>query len=141
MILLANCNEDNCMQRCLKKFYNNISELQSDMLAYITDYARACNYHPLIRYDKVEDLSYFKTHDDEWIGEYAADIWLTAEIADSVNARAMLVDMAYIDKYSDYLEYDECNDSLILKLDGKEVGEDACPWGLSTVLHNLLFNN
>ena len=129
------------MQRCLKKFYNNICELQSDMLAYLTDYARGCNYHPLIRYDKVEDLLYFKTHDDEWIDEYAADIWLTAEIADSVNARAMLVVMAYIDKYSDYLEYDECNDSLILKLDGKEVGEDACPWGLSTVLYNLLFNN
>lgn len=129
------------MQKCLKKFYNNISELQSDMLAYLTDYARGCNYHPLIRYDKVEDLLHFKNHDDEWIDEYAADIWLTAEIADSVNARAMLVDMAYIDKYSDYLEYDECNDSLILKLDGKEVGEDACPWGLSTILYNLLFNN
>lgn len=129
------------MQRCLKKFYNNVCEIRSDMLAYLTDYARGCNYHPLIRYDNVEDLLYFKTHDDEWIDEYTADIWLTAEIADSVNARAMLVDMAYINKYSDYLEYDECNDSLILKLDGKEVGEDACPWGLSTVLYNLLFNN
>lgn len=129
------------MQKCLKKFYNNISELQSDMFAYLTDYARGCNYHPLIRYDKVEDLLYLKTHDDEWIDEYAADIWLTAEIADSVNARAMLVDMAYIDKYSDYLEYDECNDSLILKLDDKEVEEDSCTWDLITILHKILFNN
>jgi hypothetical protein len=115
--------------------------MQSDMLSSILDYARGCNYHPLIRYDKVEDLLYFKNHDNEWIDEYAADIWLIAEIADSVNARAMLVDMAYIDKYSDCLEYDECNDSLILKLDNKEVVEDACPWDLITVLYKILFNN
>ena len=129
------------MRSGLKKFYDNIDEIQSSMLASIIDYARGCNYHPLIRYNKDEDLLWFKNHSDEWVDEYAVDIWLIAEIADSVNARAMLVDMAYINKYSDYLEYDECNDSLILKLDGKEVGEDACPWGLSTVLYNLLFNN
>jgi hypothetical protein len=129
------------MKKGLKKFYNNINVIRSEMLSYISDYAKGCNYHPLIRYDKVEDLLYFKNYDDEWVDEYAADIWLTAEIADSVNARAILVDMAYIDEYSDYLEYDECNDSLILKLDNKEVGEDACPWALLTILYKLLFNN
>lgn len=129
------------MKKGLKKFYNNINVIRSEMLAYLSDYARDCNYHPLIRYDKVEDLLYFKNHDDEWIDEYAADIWLTAEIADSVNARAILADMAYIDKYSDYLEYDECNDSLILKIDDKGVGEDECPWALNTILDKILFNN
>ena len=129
------------MRNDLKKFYDNINEMQSNMLASLIDYARGCNYHPLVRYDREKDLLYFKNHDDEWIGEYAADIWLIAEIADSVNARALLVDMAYIDKYSGCLEYDECNDSLILKLDGKEVGEDACPWDLNKILDKILFNN
>lgn len=126
------------MKKSLKKFYDNINGIQSDMLSYLTDYARGCNYHPLIRYDKVEGLLYFKNHDDEWIDEYAADIWLTAEIADSVNARASLVDMAYIDKYSGYLEYDECNDSLILKIDDKEVEEDECPWALAGILDSII---
>lgn len=129
------------MRSGLKKFYDNIDEIQSSMLASIVDYARGCNYHPLIRYNNDEDLLWFKNHNNEWIDEYAADIWLIAEIADSVNARALLVDMAYIDKYSDYLEYDECNDSLILKIDDKEVGEDECPWALNTILDKILFNN
>lgn len=129
------------MQKGLKKFYDNIDEIQSSMLASLVDYARDCNYHPLIRYNRDEKLLYFKNHSDEWVDEYAADIWLIAEIADSVNARALLVDMAYINKYLDYLEYDECNDSLILKLDGKEISEDECPWDLSTILDRILFNN
>lgn len=122
-------------------FYDNLDSLQSQMLHYLVDYARSGNYHPLVKYEREDDMLYFKNHSDEWVDEYASDIWLIAEIADSVNARTLLVDMANVDMYSEYLEYDECNDSLILRLDDKEVGEDACPWALNAILDNILFNN
>lgn len=86
-------------------------------------------------------MLYFKTHTDEWKTEYEVDIWLIAEIADSVSAKQILVSMSYDKQYLDCIEYDECNDSLILKLNGKQLGEDECPWALVNILDMILFNN
>ena len=113
------------MDKTTNSFYYSLDSLQSEMLSSIIDYTRGGNYHPLVKYKQAEDMLYFKNHEDEWVNEYEVDVWLIAEVADSVNARKALVDMAYDKRYLEYIEYDECNDSLILKLDRGEIGEDG----------------
>lgn len=124
-----------------EQFFEKVDSLHAEILSTLIDFLNKKNTFPLIKYDKTMEMILVKDRDGEWITEYDADIWMLADIADCIVAKQILVDASYMLKYKDILDYDECNDTLIIKENGKTLSEYDVAWELPCYVDKIILNN